>query len=181
MNSKRCRLAALLAGAALLTGCDSQTLSGWSEGFTASAPRETATMASPALQTKYHASDEDVQEGLAQLNAGNFGLAQERLQKGVERSPNDLAGWIGLAASYDRLRRFDLADRAYAQAMRLGGVNAAILNNQGYSYLLRGDLVKARSSFLAARTLDPDSPTINNNLRLLGGSRRHVKRLETAY
>jgi Flp pilus assembly protein TadD len=138
-------------------------------------------MADPQLQTKYHASDEDVQQGLAELRAGNFGLAQQRLQAGVERTPNDVTGWVGLAASYDRLRRFDLADRAYAQAIRLGGVNAAVLNNQGYSYLLRGDLVKARSSFLAAQALDPASPTIANNLKLLDGSRRHVKRSPGAY
>lgn len=132
------------------------------------------------LETKFHASDEDVARGFAALAEGNYGLAQQHLQAGVEKSPNDLAAWVGLAASYDRLRRFDLADRAYSQAIRLGGVNATILNNQGYSYLLRGDLPKARSSFLAAQTLDPQSPTIANNLRLLDGSRRYVRRVAAA-
>jgi Flp pilus assembly protein TadD len=31
------------------------------------------------------------------------------------------------------LRRFDLADRAYGQAIRIVGPTAEILNNQGYS------------------------------------------------
>ena len=53
--------------------------------------------------------------------------------------PRDLEAWIGLAASYDRLRRYDLADRAYDQAMKIAGPSAEILNNKGYSYMLRGD------------------------------------------
>ena len=51
----------------------------------------------------------------------------------------------GLAASYDRLRRFDLADRAYAQAIRSSAPTPEILNNQGFSYMLRGDYGRARA------------------------------------
>jgi hypothetical protein len=51
--------------------------------------------------------------------------------------PRDLDSWIGLAASYDRLRRFELADRAYEQAIKIGGATGEILNNRGYSYMLR--------------------------------------------
>ena len=47
---------------------------------------------------------------------GNYGLAEENYRKAVELGPRDLDAWLGLAASYDRLKRFDLADRAYAQA-----------------------------------------------------------------
>jgi Flp pilus assembly protein TadD len=32
-----------------------------------------------------------------------------------------VTAWIGLAASYDRLGRFDLADQAYAAAAKLEG------------------------------------------------------------
>jgi Flp pilus assembly protein TadD len=45
---------------------------------------------------------------------------------------------------------FDLADRAYDQAIRLVGRTPMMLNNLGYSQLLRGDLRKARKYFLAA-------------------------------
>jgi len=37
------------------------------------------------------------------------------------KSSRDVTAWIGLAASYDRLARFDLADRAYTMAIRLAG------------------------------------------------------------
>ncbi len=41
------------------------------------------------------------------------------------------SAWIGLAASYDRLGRFDLADLAYRHAIWLEGENYIILNNRG--------------------------------------------------
>ena len=47
-------------------------------------------------------------------------------------------------------RRFDLADRAYAQVEKLSGRHATLLNNRGYSYMLRGDLSKARADLSAA-------------------------------
>lgn len=133
------------------------------------------------LQTKYHASDEDVLEGLKQFHNSAFGLAQERFQRAVERSPKDLTAWLGLAASYDRIRRFDLADRAYVEAARIGGANVTIINNRGYSYLLRGDVASARRLFLEAYAIEPFNPAVVNNLRLLDGSRKYVRRLDAAY
>ncbi len=70
------------------------------------------------------------------------------------------------------LHRFELADRAYGEAKRILGPSAEVLNNQGYSYLLRGDFRQARIKLLAARDLDPASPYIRNNLELLEQSAR---------
>ena len=78
--------------------------------------------------------------------------------------------------SYDRLARFDLADRAYAYAIRLAGETTEILNNQGYSYMLRGDLVSARKKFIKAYEREPNNPTIANNLQLLNSSSRYIQR-----
>src|SRR3954467_11407802 len=89
---------------------------------------------------QYYPSDEPVRMGLEHFNRGSYGLAQQYFKDAVEKSPRDLTAWSGLAASYDRLRRFDLADQAYAQVIRLGGVTVEVLNNQGYSYMLRGNL-----------------------------------------
>src|SRR3954468_18296619 len=82
---------------------------------------------------KYYPSDEPVRMGLEHFNRGSFGLSQRYFKDAVEKSPKDVTAWIGLAASYDRLRRFDLADPAYLQAIRLGGESVQILNDQGYS------------------------------------------------
>ena len=51
-----------------------------------------------------------------------------------------------------------------------------MLNDRGYSYLLRGDLGKARAKFLKAYQLDPTNPTVINNLQLLNSSYRFVER-----
>ena len=125
---------------------------------------------------KYYPSDAPVRMGLEHYNRGNYGLSQRYFKDAVEKAPKDVTAWVGLAASYDRLRRFDLADQAYAQAIRLGGETVQILNDQGYSYMLRGDLSRARRKFERAYTLDPTNRTIANNLILLNGSRKFIER-----
>jgi Flp pilus assembly protein TadD len=125
---------------------------------------------------KYYPSDAPVRMGLEQYNRGNYGLSQRYFKDAVEKAPKDVTAWVGLAASYDRLRRFDLADQAYAHAIHLGGETVQILNDQGYSYMLRGDLSRARRKFERAYTLDPTNRTIANNLILLNGSRKFIER-----
>lgn len=111
--------------------------------------------------------NDDVQRGKRYFRANNFGLAEHSFRSAVERHPNDAEAWVGLAASYDRLRRFDLADRAYAQAIRLVGPTAEILNNQGFSYMLRGDYARAHKKLDEAQARDPSNPYIRANLQLL--------------
>lgn len=125
---------------------------------------------------KYYPSDEPVQLGMQRFYEGNFGLSQKYFQDAVEKTPKDATAWVGLAASYDRLGRFDLADRSYASAVRLVGRTPSILNNEGYSYMLRGDLRKARAKFDEALRLDPGNATATNNLALLNESSHFVER-----
>jgi tetratricopeptide (TPR) repeat protein len=111
--------------------------------------------------------EDDLNIGKKQYRAGNFGLAEKHFRRAVEMHPRDAEAWVGLAASYDRLKRFDLADRAYDQATGIMGPTPEILNNRGYSYLLRGDYGRARATLLAARAQDPQNPYIQNNIDLL--------------
>ncbi len=120
----------------------------------------------PSSFEKYP-DDEVLKVARAQFAAGNYGYAARYFERAVEVTPNDGLAWLGLAASYDRVRRFDLADRAYREVAHYLGSRAEYHNNVGYSYLLRGDLLKARSSFLRAYELDPSNPTIINNIELL--------------
>ncbi|MBX6327394.1 MAG: tetratricopeptide repeat protein [Pseudolabrys sp.] len=130
-----------------------------------------------AAEPQLYGSDpnDDLSRGKKQYRAGNYGLAEKYFRHAVELHPRDAESWLGLAATYDRLRRFDLADRAYAQAIRIVGPTVEILNNQGYSYMLRGDYARAHATLLAAQRKAPDNPYIENNLRLLAESERTGK------
>ena len=141
----------------------------------AEGPPTTATVQEP-LDVKYYRSDEPLRMGIEHFNRGNFGIAERYFRDATEKAPKDPTAWIGLAAAYDRIGRFDLADRAYTFAIRLVGETTEILNNQGYSYMLRGDLVNARKKFLKAYEREPNNPTIANNLQLLNSSSRFIQR-----
>jgi len=122
--------------------------------------------------------NDDLALGKKQYRAHNYGLAERYFQRAAESHPRDAEAWLGLAASYDQLRRFDLADRAYAQAIRIVGPTAEILNNQGYSYMLRGDYQRARAKLKAAQRLEPNNKYVANNMRLLKKSARLGKAIE---
>ena len=96
----------------------------------------------------------------------------------MERHPRDAEAWVGLAASYDRLHRFDLADRAYAEAIRILGPTAEILNDEGFSYMLRGDYARAQKKLQEAQAQDPSNPYVQANLRLLEDSYRDGKAVQ---
>jgi Flp pilus assembly protein TadD len=138
-------------------------------------PATTATLQDPD-DVKYYRSDEPLRMGIEHFNRGHYGLAERYFRDATEKAPKDPTAWIGLAAAYDRIGRFDLADRAYVFAIRLEGETTEILNNQGYSYMLRGDLVNARRKFLKAYEREPNNPTIVNNLQLLNSSSRFIER-----
>jgi Flp pilus assembly protein TadD len=122
--------------------------------------------------------NDDLSLGKKYFRAADFGLAERHFRRAVEHHPRDLESWIGLAASYDRLRRWDLADRAYDQATKIAGPTPELLNNVGYSLMLRGDYRRARETLLQAQAQDPGNPYIRNNLDLLDASFRKGKAIQ---
>ena len=110
---------------------------------------------------------DDVSLGKKYYIARDYGLAEKHFRAAAESHPRNAEAWLGLAASYDELRRFDLADRAYTQAIKLAGEQVAIINNQGYSYILRGDYKRARERLMLADVKSPDNPYVKANLLLL--------------
>jgi Flp pilus assembly protein TadD len=177
------RLVAVFAFGALLitvagcntTSCSTTDCAPPAVPVVADGPPTTAKVQDPD-DVKYYRSDEPLRMGIEHFNRGNFGIAERYFRDATEKAPKDPTAWVGLAAAYDRLARFDLADRAYAYAIRLVGETTEILNNQGYSYMLRGDLVNARKKFLKAYAREPNNPTIANNLQLLNSSYRFIQR-----
>jgi Flp pilus assembly protein TadD len=173
---RRSRTCVFIAAAVLLiglTGCEGDsTLQTALKSFP---PPPTPTVEQPA-DVQYYPSDEPLHLALEHFNRGHYGIAERYFRDAVEKAPRDVTAWVGLAATYDRIGRFDLADRAYSAAIKLAGYTVDILNNQGYSYMLRGDYRTARRKFMQALAREPDNPTIVNNLKLLDGSARTIKR-----
>ena len=125
---------------------------------------EMSSLAAPSDQRPYAESLKSAKEHFAR---SDYGLAERDFRAVVEINPTNLTAWIGLAASYDRLRRFDLADRAYERALALGGRTPQYLNNRGYHYLLIGNRKKADEYLQAAAGQDPDNPYIQGNMKLV--------------
>ena len=124
---------------------------------------ETTSIASARLLP----GDRDLTAAKTHFREANYGLAEKHFRKAVELNAGNAEGWMGLAASYDQLGRFDFADRAYAQALKLAGRRPQIINNMGYSHLLRGDHDKARALLLEAKAGMTDTTLVDANLALL--------------
>jgi Flp pilus assembly protein TadD len=124
----------------------------------------------------FYSSDDAIAAAKEYYHQADYGHAEVAYRKAVELMPTDGEAWLGLAASYDRLRRFDLADKAYARASEILGRRVEVYNDIGYSYLLRGDLLKAREYFLKAYEMDPSNPVVANNLAMLRNSIRTPQR-----
>lgn len=150
----------------------------------ASTPTE-ITGSTPIVPTNAAVNDEllgsdrndDLVLGKRHYREKNYGLAEQHFRRAVEKAARDGEAWLGLAASYDRLKRYELADRAYSQALAIFGPRPEVLNNIGYSYLLRGDLRRAREKFAEAQAKDPANPTIANNIALVDTAARRRKGL----
>ncbi len=109
----------------------------------------------------------DLEAGKKQFSEANYGLAEAHFRKAVELRATNADAWMGLAASYDQLGRFDFADRAYDQLLKVAGRQPRIVNNMGYSQLLRGDKKKARKLLNEAIEGIPGDEVVLANLALL--------------
>lgn len=98
---------------------------------------------------------------------GNYGLAERKYRESVEENAANAEAWLGLGATYDQLGRFDLADRAYAQVKKLVGPVPQLMNNMGYSQMLRGKRKSARTYFVKAAKFMPDNEVVLGNKELL--------------
>jgi Flp pilus assembly protein TadD len=144
---------AAAAAALVLTGCT-----------TGAVDRTETTSIAPATTD---VSETDLDAGKSQFREANYGLAEKHFRKAVELRADNPEAWMGLAASYDQLGRFDFADRAYEQLLKVAGRKPQIVNNMGYSQLLRGNKKKARALLLEARSGMSDTTVVDANLALL--------------
>jgi Flp pilus assembly protein TadD len=123
--SVRIALVGAVAAALAVSGC---TVAGLAAvDMTASMPTAHASIRAP------DEPKDDLTLGKKHFRESRYGLAELHFRRAVESRKGDAEAWLGLAASYDRLKRFRLADRAYAQALKISGPTAELLNNRGYS------------------------------------------------
>jgi len=114
------------------------------------------------------------QKGKARFTAGQFGLAANEFQAALVLKRDSVEILNALGATYDRLARFDLADRYYKDALALDPKDPQTLNNLAYSLMLRGDPQHAIPLLDVAQSATPD-PMIAANLVL---AKRLEKKLE---
>ncbi len=96
--------------------------------------------------------------GRLYFEKGSYGQAERQFRAATEANPHSTDAWLGLAASYDRLARFELAERAYERVVKVAGETPAVLNNLGYHHMLRGNLRVARAKLEEASRRDPKNP-----------------------
>lgn len=153
MLQSKMMLIAAFAGMLALTGCQTAAID---------ATETTAIAGMPTMP-----GAEELASGKNHFRQANYGLAEKHFRKAVELDAGNAEGWMGLAAAYDQLGRFDFADRAYGQALKLAGRKPQLVNNIGYSHLLRGDKAKARELLLEAKKGMTDTTIVDANLALL--------------
>lgn len=170
-------LALALACSVPLTGCTTTATSSHSTDPVAtgtptnllepSTADDLSDPVSDSTGTKGDPSAQMLQKGKENFAAQNYGLSEKYFRQAVELRTDSASGWAGLAASYDQLGNFAFADRAYQQLVKLRGNDPRVLNNLGYSYLLRGDYQKARSYFNRAQKANPGLEHLQGNIELL--------------
>lgn len=159
--NKPFKLLAILLTTGALTGCLGV------EGPAGAAPDGQQQAFAASERGNVPSADDPMTAAKEAFRNRNFGLAEQRYRGLVESAPDNIEAWLGLAATHDELGRFDLADREYAQVQKKSGITFELHNNRGMSYMMRGDLVRARRELQAAQRLSPDDSFVLNNLREL--------------
>ena len=151
--ASRSRALIAMVGLALLSGCSQNT---------AAAPGQTIPSSVPSVR-----AGTELATAKTNFETGNFGYAARYFEMALKASPSSNEACLGLAASYDWLHRFDLADNTYGKCRKIGGETFIYHNNIGFSYYLRGEYDKASVNLAQAQALQPGHPVVENNLRIL--------------
>ncbi len=117
--------------------------------------------------TAPNAAVSEYQAGKLHFGEGRIGLALKSFREAIRLDPTSVPTLNALAASYDRIQRFDLAQVYYDKALAIEPQSAQTLNNIGYSMLLRGDRTEALAYFDKAKSIDPQNMVVAANVARL--------------
>jgi Flp pilus assembly protein TadD len=109
----------------------------------------------------------DCEKGaIAALKLGRFDDAKPLVDCAVSDPAASWRAWNAQGVLADAMRDWAVADEAFAHARTLAPDEASIVNNEGWSKLVRGEWSEAVPLFQQAAGLDPKSERIANNLEL---------------
>jgi Flp pilus assembly protein TadD len=104
--------------------------------------------------------------GIAALKLGDVASATVLIDRAIRSPKPSWRAWNARGVVADLQQDWSAADAAYRRAAELSSNEAEVVNNQGWSQLLRGDWKRSVGLFERAVSLDPESTRIANNLEL---------------
>jgi Tfp pilus assembly protein PilF len=104
--------------------------------------------------------------GIAALKLGKIDDAIVLLDRSTKSVGVTWRAWNARGVAADLQQDWSTADIAYRKAASIAPEEAEVVNNQGWSQLLRGDWRNAADLFADASAKDPHSTRIANNLEL---------------
>jgi hypothetical protein len=155
---KQMRKLAMVLLTAALSGC------GWMGGGAQS----------PFADTEVQPSQGPYETGRSYFEQEQFGLALAAFRESLRQHPDAPRELNAVAACYDQMLRFDLADRYYDLALNIDPNSVQTLNNLGYSHYRRSQegygseyLMSARAYLARASALAGGNPVVAKNLDLI--------------
>jgi Flp pilus assembly protein TadD len=104
---------------------------------------------------------------IAALKIGRVTDAQSLAECATAGTSSTWRAWNVRGVIADLNRDWPKADQSYAGALERAPDSAEVINNQGWSLVLRGDWSSALPYFQRAAALDPNSKRIVDNLELV--------------
>ncbi|MGE5502485.1 MAG: LytR C-terminal domain-containing protein [Ignavibacteriales bacterium] len=148
--------AALLSATLMLPGCATvHHYLAWLHPH-----RQTLTIKpfqTPSAVAQEGAADRAYRAAVAAIDARDYGLALDRLQLARQEAPNDVRVLNAMAVIYDKLGRFDLSTRFYAEAEQAAPGSPIVEANLAYSKTLQGQYQAMRSSPVVEAAVTPRS------------------------
>jgi Flp pilus assembly protein TadD len=106
------------------------------------------------------------QAAIASLMLGDLPKAAAFVNRALASKKASWRGWNAKGVLCDFAQDWKGADEAFATAAKMKPDNSEIVNNQGWSLILRGKWEQALKLLEQAAILDPQSARVKNNLEL---------------
>lgn len=143
------RVALLATTAMLLSGCAAMPkYLAWLKPGREKPAVEVQAVRASTETASVDPADRLYRSAVAAIEDRDYGLALERLQLARERAPQDVRILNALGVIYDKLGRFDLSARFYAEASAVAPDSPVVTANLAYSHLMQRKYDEVRTAAL---------------------------------